>query len=422
MRPDTSHIVKKTRRGCSRQRTCLKGGGRCDRQQIHIDAEAFLNQCAHNTVSPSAEPLKWGVMQVLRSTVTYTDGLTRIMAVLCIALVASAFPPTSSASAEPQRAQILTTWPARDRLVSLTFDAGSDEGIAEDILDILAEYDVSATFFLTGAWMEVAPSAARRIVEEGHNLGSHSYTHPDFTALSVEQMRKEIRRTEELAGELLGTTLKPYFRPPFGTYNDRVLEVLAGEGYRYSVMWTVDSLDWRGISAADMVDRVIDHVRPGAVILMHVGSGTQTAEALPQILDRLLREGYTPVTLDQLIASTEGSTVYTARSGDTLYSIARKFGVTPEQITANNRLDSLELVVGQMLLIPAASGEDPREEEPAEEATGDEIPPHAGEGGAGDEKIPPPEKPEANVWTVLGRIITAIWTGLRNLILGLLFR
>ncbi|MFO8061127.1 MAG: polysaccharide deacetylase family protein [Bacillota bacterium] len=370
-----------------------------------------------------------------RPSTTRAAGWTRIVRILCIALIAIlAFPCAAAGTPEPERAQIMTTWPTRDRLVALTFDAGSDEGIAAEILDILAEYDATATFFLTGAWMQMSPSAAGRIVEEGHALGNHSYSHPDFTEISVEKMREEIRRTDDLAQELLGTTLQPHFRPPYGAYNAQVLEVLASEGYRYSVMWTVDSLDWRGISAEEIVERVKNHLRPGAVILMHVGSGTHTAEAFPQMLDHLLSEGYTPVTLDQLIASTEGSVVYTAVSGDTLYSIAARFGITVEEIIDHNELDRPELVVGQMLLIPVEPVEKPREEpeEPQEEEPGEEEeqqeqdpevdPPAAGEGGAGEEEIPPPADAEANFWSVLGRIITAIWTGLRNLVSRLLFR
>lgn len=346
---------------------------------------------------------------------------------LLLAVLLTVMPLVAQAS--PERAQIVTTWPTQEKLVALTFDAGSDVGIADEILDILGDYGVHATFFLTGRWLELNPSAARRIADEGHSLGNHSYTHPDFREISEERMRAEIADTERLAQEVLGATLRPFFRPPYGAYNARVLEIVADEGYSYSVMWTVDSLDWKGISAEEMFNRIADNLRPGAVVLLHVGSGTKTAEALPLMLDLFIEEGYRQVTLPELMASTGDQKVYTVQSGDTLFGIAGQFNVTVDELLASNDLDDTALRVGQMLLIPGVPGDpgpqDPEPSEPEvdepepgeEEEEEEEEPPLAGEGGAGEEEI---DSPAGSWWEVLLRIVRMLWATLRDLVLRLL--
>lgn len=192
------------------------------------------------------------------------------------------------------------------KLVALTFDAGSSAEPVPIILRALAQRGVRCTFFLTGQWIERYPEMARQIAEAGHELGNHSWSHPTFTSLSDEQIREQLRRTEEIALQVCGRSTKPLFRPPFGARDERVRSVVAEEGY-LTIYWTVDSWDSvkKDITPQMITDRVMRHIRPGAIVLMHCGSEA-TAQALPQLLNALDTQGYRVVTVSELLRSSDG--------------------------------------------------------------------------------------------------------------------
>ncbi len=198
-----------------------------------------------------------------------------------------------------------------DRVIVLTFDAGSDRGYASQILDTLARENVKASFGMTGVWAEGNPELVRRMVREGHHLINHSYDHPSFTgtsssvtALSFAQRSSQIQRTEDIVRSIAGYELKPYFRPPFGDYNDSVLTDLERLGYRYNIMWTVDTLGWQGLSPSQINTRVFNGATPGGVILMHVGAASQDSAALPAMIDGLRARGYRFATVEQMVEGT----------------------------------------------------------------------------------------------------------------------
>lgn len=189
------------------------------------------------------------------------------------------------------------------KMVALTFDAGSSAEPTLRILEALAKHGVRCTFFLTGKWIERYPQIARQIVAEGHELGNHSWSHPPFTTLSDEQIREQLRQTEEIALRVCGSSTKPLFRPPYGDRDQRVRAVVAQEGY-LTIYWTIDSLDSvkKGITPSEIFSRVTRLMRPGAIVLMHCGSDA-TADALPDLLEWLRREGYEAVTVSKLLAA-----------------------------------------------------------------------------------------------------------------------
>lgn len=191
-----------------------------------------------------------------------------------------------------------------EKLVALTFDAGSSAHPVPAILRALAQHNVRSTFFLTGQWIERHPDAARQIAEAGHELGNHSWSHPPFTSLSEEQIREQLRRTEEIALQVCGRSTKPLFRPPFGDRDERVRTVVAEEGY-LTIYWTIDSWDSvkRDITSQEIIQRVMRRMRPGAIVLMHCGSEA-TAQALPQLLQELQAQGYRAVTVSELLRTT----------------------------------------------------------------------------------------------------------------------
>ncbi len=193
----------------------------------------------------------------------------------------------------------------RRKIVALTFDAGSDRGYAAQILNTLKAYDVKASFGVTGKWAQANPDLIRRMVNEGHTVFNHTYSHGSLTGhststgpLTYAQRASEIQRTERIIKEISGRSPRPFFRPPYGDYDRSVLVDLRTLGYKLNLMWTVDSLGWKGLSKQAIVQRVLEGAQPGAIYLFHVGSQSQDAAALPQIIQGLRARGYTFTTFD----------------------------------------------------------------------------------------------------------------------------
>jgi peptidoglycan-N-acetylglucosamine deacetylase len=193
--------------------------------------------------------------------------------------------------------------------VTLTFDAGSDTGFTQQILDTLEAEGIVAAFGLTGRWAEQNPGMVTAIAAAGHELINHTYNHGSFTGfstsgppLSQAARWEQLDRTESIVQGLTGRTTRPYFRPPYGDYDDSVNRDLALQGYVYNVMWTVDSRGWQGIPAQDIVDRCLSMAVPGAIYVFHVGSASQDAAALPAIIEGLRASGYEFVPLARLLS------------------------------------------------------------------------------------------------------------------------
>jgi peptidoglycan/xylan/chitin deacetylase (PgdA/CDA1 family) len=185
--------------------------------------------------------------------------------------------------------------------LALTFDAGSDARPVNQILRVLADEQLRCTFFLTGKWVSRFPSTARAIVDAGHEIGNHSWSHPAFTQLSDDEIRDELERTEKVIQETTGATSLPLFRPPLGDRDRRVLKTVADAGYQ-TIYWTLDSHDSvvKGITQAQIRDRVTRNLRAGSIVLMHCGS-QPTADALPEIIAAARSRGLAPVTVGQLL-------------------------------------------------------------------------------------------------------------------------
>ncbi len=186
-----------------------------------------------------------------------------------------------------------------DRMtVALTFDAGSDAGSTTTILDTLAANGIRATFGVTGAWAERYPDLVRRMAADGHQLLNHSYDHPSFTgystgepALSSAERVDQLTRAEAVFAQL-GTSARPWFRPPYGDTDASVDADIGAAGYAYDVLWTVDSLGWKGIAVDQIITRCLDGAVPGAILMFHVGSASTDVGALQPIIDGLRARGY----------------------------------------------------------------------------------------------------------------------------------
>jgi peptidoglycan/xylan/chitin deacetylase (PgdA/CDA1 family) len=187
------------------------------------------------------------------------------------------------------------------RVVALTFDDGPWPRQTAEVLKILADKGVPATFFMVGSCVKVAPGLARAVAEEGHVIGSHTFWHPHLDTLPTERVVREISAGSHAIKEATGVT--PYwFRAPAGRLDARVMNAVSGAGMR-SALWTVDPQDWRDSRTADdIVAQVVGAVHPGAIVVLHDGGGdqTETIKALPRIIDALRAQGYQFVTLDDL--------------------------------------------------------------------------------------------------------------------------
>ena len=182
--------------------------------------------------------------------------------------------------------------------VAISFDAAWGADKTQAIMDVLQEYDAGATFFLVGFWVDKYPELVKKIDESGFEIGTHSDTHPDFTTLSREVMQKELSLSIERIENLINKRVE-LFRPPFGAYNNTMLD-LTEEMNIASVQWSVDSLDWKGLSPEAIVNRVIGGVKNGSIILCH-NNADHIVSALPIILDRLKKEGYKVTSVGDLL-------------------------------------------------------------------------------------------------------------------------
>jgi polysaccharide deacetylase family sporulation protein PdaB len=269
---------------------------------------------------------------------------------LMLSLLAFAFLSAYSAPAYAAGAsQLVTKGSNASKVVAFTFDDGDDGGNIQEILQILARNNIKATFFFTGTAAETHPALVKAISEAGHELGNHSYSHPDFTTLTYDQMLDELNKAENAIKNITGKSTKPLFRPPYGAYNSAVLQGAGDAGYSKTIYWTIDTLDWKGITAAEIYSRVLNNITPGAIVLMHAGSGApNTKNALQNMIDSLKSTGYTFATVSGLLGIT-----YTVKAGDTLYRIAKTYGTTVQALAeANNIANPNIIYVGQVLSVP----------------------------------------------------------------------
>jgi len=185
-----------------------------------------------------------------------------------------------------------------EKRVALTFDAAWGEEKTQELLELLDQYQVKATFFLIGYWVDQYPDNVRAIDQAGHEIGNHSSTHPYMTQLSQEEMAQEIESLNEKVKAITGKTPE-LFRAPYGDYNDQVVTTVRSEGLEM-IQWNVDSLDWKGLTGDEILRRVKKYTKPGSIILFHNNS-ENLIDGLTQTLDYLTAEGYSFCMVSELI-------------------------------------------------------------------------------------------------------------------------
>lgn len=188
----------------------------------------------------------------------------------------------------------------QEKKIALSFDAAWGNEDTAKILEILKKHDVHVTFFMTGGWVESYPDDVKAILAAGHDLGNHSENHKNMSQLSDEEKKEELMKVHTKVQELTGYDMF-LFRPPYGDYDNAVVNVAKDCGY-YTIQWDVDSLDWKDYGVDSIIKTVTQHkhLGNGSIILCHNGA-KYTAQALDTLIATLKNEGYTFVPISELI-------------------------------------------------------------------------------------------------------------------------
>ncbi|MFZ5649094.1 MAG: polysaccharide deacetylase family protein [Bacillota bacterium] len=189
----------------------------------------------------------------------------------------------------------------RYKEVALTVNVFWGEEYIPRMLEILKQHEVKATFFLGGTWVKKYPELAARIAAEGHEIGSHGYSHPHPDQLSKHENLREIQKAEDIIYRATG--IRPrLFAPPYGERGPAVLKA-ADEASYTTVLWSVDTIDWQLPEPHVIVQRVVDRAHNGAIVLMHPTA--PTVKALPEIIQKLKKDGYQLVNVSKVLESLE---------------------------------------------------------------------------------------------------------------------
>ncbi len=188
-------------------------------------------------------------------------------------------------------------------MIALTFDDGPHPKYTMEILEILEEYDIPATFFFVGENVSYYQDTAREVAKRGHEIGNHTYSHPCVNKQSQAAFRDELTRCEDIIQRVVGVSPK-LFRPPQGSWNTRVYEIARERDYSV-ILWDLDTLDWAHTPSENISNYILENVKSGNIILMHDyhSGGCTTTDALRMFIPNLIEQGYRFVTVSELIGS-----------------------------------------------------------------------------------------------------------------------
>ena len=234
--------------------------------------------------------------------------LSLVLAVILIFCVVNS-PLAISASKTDRKLPIYSV--ARDdKCVSLTFDAAWGNEDTQQLIDILGKYNVNATFFVVGEWVDKYPESVKALHDAGHEVMTHSDDHAHFAQLSQEQIIENINTSCDKIEAVTG--VRPtLFRCPYGEYNDTVVETINNMGIQV-IQWSKDSLDWKDLSAAEITERVTKNIQGGDIVLFH-NAAKHTPEALPGIIEYLLGDGYKIVPVSEILLTGEFTIDHTGK-------------------------------------------------------------------------------------------------------------
>ena len=235
-------------------------------------------------------------------------------AALCLCLAAAIlyvvnYPPAVGAAATARQLPIYCV--QRDqKMVAISFDAAWGNEDTQQLIDIMNQYKVKATFFVVGDWVDRYPESVKALHDAGHEIMNHSNTHAHLPRLTAQQITDDLNACNDKIQAVTG--VRPtLIRLPYGDYDDNSIRTIRAMGME-PIQWDVDSLDWKDLSAPDITKRVTSKVCPGSIVLFH-NAAKHTPEALPGIIECLLQEGYTFVPISQIILSGNYTIDHTGR-------------------------------------------------------------------------------------------------------------
>ena len=186
----------------------------------------------------------------------------------------------------------------QEKKVALTINCAWNDSDIDNILQTLNNNNCKVTFFMVGDWVKKYPEAAKKVKEAGHEIGTHSNTHPHVNNLDYEKNANELKESAKIIKETTGAEVKLY-RPPYGEYNDTVIKAAQDKNY-YAIQWNLDTLDYTGLTGTEMWNRLKDKIKAGDIILTHNGT-KHTADSLDMLIKNIKEKGLEVVTISNLI-------------------------------------------------------------------------------------------------------------------------
>lgn len=232
-----------------------------------------------------------------------------IICLFCVLAVTLSLPfQANAASVEPtwggfgKKDNVYFCASTDKKIAALTFDDGPHPQLTDEILDILAEYNVKATFFVIGKNAERYKKQLIRAYSEGHEIGNHTYSHLTASNANAEKLTAELKKTDKIISDITGQRPR-LFRPPTGYCNSVAVQSAAELGYKV-ILWTVDTRDWAHTSAPEINKNVSEHIGNGSIILFHdyVSGTASTAKALKKLLPELIEQGYSFDTVSNMLS------------------------------------------------------------------------------------------------------------------------
>lgn len=272
-------------------------------------APSVANSTTAATTSSSSTAATSSTASTTSTTTTTSTSTvtTRPAATTTQPAATTTLPATTTSTSRPATsttalasATVITRGSSASPRIALTFDGGSDDGNVASIVATLQAKGVPGSFFLTGAFARAFPGSVAAVAGRGP-VYSHTYGHPDLTTLTPAQALAEITRGAAAVEAVTRASVHPFFRPPYGAQNAMVNQVLAQAGFAYNVLWTVDSRGWQGVPPAQVLANVLAGSGNGAIVAMHLGSGSTDAQALGAVIDALRAKGFTLVTLPAVL-------------------------------------------------------------------------------------------------------------------------
>ena len=229
---------------------------------------------------------------------TYFISVTMVILLFCVAGVLTNKEQAIATSSTNEKLLPIYNVQTEENKVALTMNCAWNADDIDKILKILEENNVKITFFMVGDWIEKYPEAVKKIYDAGHEIGTHSDTHPHVNNLSYEQNIEELENSNDKIENIIGSRTNLY-RTPYGEYNQTVIKAAQDTGY-YTIQWNLDTLDYTGLAGENMWNRIKDKINAGDIILMHNGT-EHTADSLDMILKNIKAKNLDIVKISELI-------------------------------------------------------------------------------------------------------------------------